>query len=271
MISLLDHGVLFGDSLYEVVRFYDRKPLGWEEHMNRFVECGRRTGIDVASLLPLVKNRAQELLKELNESNAAVRFILTRGPGKLHIDWRTCSEPALYLAAWKYEHHLFTKPARLAIVSIRRNSRTALDPAIKSGNYLNSVLAFKEAVELGYDDAIMLNPEGRVTELTTSNLGWFQKGRAHTPHTDSGILHGITRHFLSEATAVESAEYGESDLKDAEEAFVISTFKEVLPVEEIRFSDGKVKKFLEHSRARELGANLRKFIEKKIKNVEPLY
>ena len=162
MISFLDHGVLFGDSLYEVVRLYDKKILGWKEHAERLIESGRRTGINIKDVMPKIEQRACALFKEMQHPDAVVRILVTRGVGELHINSEHCDDPAVYLAAWQFVPELTPKSMRLAVTKIRRNSIRALDPAIKSGNYLNNVLAFREAQELGYDDAILLNPDEQV-------------------------------------------------------------------------------------------------------------
>jgi branched-chain amino acid aminotransferase len=232
-ISMLDHGFLFGDSLYEVVRLYDRRVLAWEDHKSRLLRGAERTGLDVASILPQIEAKMRELLSVLRESSAALRMIITRGVGRLHIDWRSCDRPSVYMAAWKFDRADQPKSIRIWVANIRRNAISALDPSIKSGNYLNNVLAFKEAVENKFDDAVMLNPDGIVTELTTSNIGWAKNGKVFTPFVDSGILHGVTRKLLLEATDVEEGSYSADDLLNADEVFAISTFKEIMPVTQI--------------------------------------
>lgn len=265
-VSFLDHGFLFGDSLYEVVRLYDKKFLGWKEHMERMIAGGERLGIDIRSLQSEIESRAKKLIAALNEPQAAIRIIVTRGVGALNIDWRTCASPQIFMAAWKFEASQFTKPPRLYVTQIKRNHRDALDPAIKSGNYLNNVLAFREAVSSGYDDAILLNPDGMITELTTSNLGWISNGRAYTSKLESGILSGITRRLLIEAAEIQEVLQTEEDLFKADEVFVLSTFKEVLPVREIASVSGKKKVFQTHELTLSLGRRLRDHIHKRLKN-----
>lgn len=242
-ISILDHGFLFGDSLYEVVRLYDRRLLGWDDHKARLLRGADRIGLDVRSLIPQIESRMKELLSALAEPSAALRIIITRGVGKLHIDWRTCDKPSVYMAAWKFNPAEQPKDLRVWIAGIRRNSIVALDPSIKSGNYLNSVLAYKEAVENKFDDAIMLNPDGHITELTTSNIGWVKDGKAYTPLVDVGILHGITRKLLLEATAVIEGSFEAKALFEADEIFAISTFKEILPITAIGQASKPLKTF----------------------------
>lgn len=263
-ISFLDHGFLFGDSLYEVVRVYDRKFFGWNEHMERFVSSGKRSGIDITSLLPELEKRAKALVRELGEPSAAFRMIVTRGVGKLHIDWRTCAKPEIYMAAWKFDAMALPKSLKLAVTKIRRNDRQALDPAIKSGNYLNSVLAYKEAVERGFDDAILLNIAGEITELTTMNIGWVANGEVYTPAVDTGILHGITRRVFLETAKVNQGHFLVDALQKAQEVFVLSTFKEVLSVSAVGFEDEKIIEYPRHEKTLELQKSLRAEIEKRL-------
>lgn len=242
-VSILDHGFLFGDSIYEVLRFYDCRPLGWEAHRARLIESAGRLWLPIDKSLDDIEVRAKKLMSELGERDACLRMIITRGIGALHINTRNCGEPQIFMAAWKYEADKFDKPASLAIPEVRRNSRNALDPAIKSGNYLNSVIALRQAQDLGAEDAVLLNSEGFITELTTSNLGWIRGSKVYSPETDAGILHGVTRKLFLESHQVETGLYTEEDLKKADEIFVISTFKEILPVKQMRFQNGEVEKY----------------------------
>jgi branched-chain amino acid aminotransferase len=270
-VSLLDHGFLFGDSLYEVVRLYDKKILGWKEHAERLIDGGSRTGINVKDLLPEIENRAHALFKEMKHANAAVRIIVTRGVGELHINPEYCKEPSVYLAAWQIAPELTPKSMTVAVTKTRRNSIRSLDPAIKSGNYLNNVLAFREAQSLGYDDAILLNPDDQVSELSTSNIGWIRDGQVKSPDVGVGILHGITRRLFLEKVEAELALYPESELKGADEVFALSTFKEVLPVSEVRFEDGSIKKYPIDGRVLELRKKFKEMIAEKLKDEDPIF
>ncbi len=271
MVSFLDHGFLFGDSIYEVCRIYEGKFFGWTEHIDRLILSGRFMGLSVEARLSEIRERAEDLLKKLGEPNAVVRIILTRGIGVLHIDTRSCLSPNLFMAAWKFDRTMLPQTQRLVIAKIRRNPREALDPAIKSGNYLNSVLAFKEATDLGYDDAVLLNPSGDVTELTTSNIGWINQGNVETPDTGVGILHGVTRKILTEICRVGIGHYGVDRLRAADEVFVLSTLKEVLPVSEIRFEDGSIKKYEKNTGTLELQRLFRQAVEERLQQEKSLW
>ncbi len=266
-ISLLDHGFLFGDSIYEVLRTYDGLLFGWQEHMDRLAQSARRLALPLEPLLPEIAKRADALLAQLGEPNAAIRIFVTRGVGKLHIDPRSCTKPVIYMAAWPFDAGVHLKPLRLAVTKIQRLTIESLDPAIKSGNYLNAVLAFHEAIELGYDDAILLNSKGEVAELTTSNIGWISNGKIVTPATGSGILYGITRKLCLDCDGgMVEGHYTESDLKKAEEVFALSTFKEIVPVTEVRFSDGSIKSFSNSTKTKEFHEKLKRRIAVALKS-----
>jgi branched-chain amino acid aminotransferase len=271
MVSFLDHGFLFGDSIYEVVRVYQRKVFSWLGHRARLLESARRLQLPLEPLLQTIEERMKELLAELGEPDAALRMVITRGVGKLHINPRSCGEPQIFMAAWKYEPHLHSKPVSLIIPKVRRNPREALDPAIKSGNYLNSVMAYQEAQAAGVDDAVFLNPSGHVTEMTTSNIGWFRGSTICTPADEAGILLGITRKVLLESHPVETGLYGVDCLEQATEVFALSTFKEVVPVALIQFENGKRREFKDFSQTVKLQKTFHSVVEKVLSNEPQWY
>lgn len=270
-VSFLDHGFLFGDSIYEAVRTYSRKLLGWKEHRERLLESARRLWIPIERDLETIERRMGELLGELNEPDAAMRIIVTRGIGPLNINTKQCERPLIYMAAWKFEIKNFSKPVTLAFPAVRRNPKSAQDPAIKSGNYLNSVMALRQAQDLGYDDAILMNPEGEITELTTSNVGWIANGKVMTPHDDCGLLAGVTRRILLETHTVETGRYHLADFVKAEEVFALSTFKEILPVTAVRLENGETLKYSNFSQTEKLRSSLRSKIEARLKTEREWY
>lgn len=263
-VSLLDHGFLFGDSLYEVVRLYDSKLFAWAEHRDRLKKSASRMGISLDSILPLIETRLIEMFKKLGKPNAVCRIIVTRGEGKLHINPNTCTKPLVYLVCWPFDFSMVPDSVSLLVPRIRRNSKRSLDPAIKSGNYLNNVLALKEAIDAGFDDALMLNTDDQVTELTTSNIGWLRNGKIETPSVDAGILYGITRHYFMQSRKVEQGLFLEESLKQADQIFALSTLKEICPVSKIQFSDGSSKQFEPNQEIRELQRQFREEIDRKM-------
>jgi len=271
MVSFLDHGFLFGDSVYEVVRVYKRRVFGWPLHKIRLLESARRMRLQIEPLITEIERRMHDLLAGLNVEDAALRMVITRGVGKLHINPKTCMQPQVFMAAWKYDPGLHDKPVHLMIPTVRRNSRAALDPAIKSGNYLNSVMAYQEAQDAGVDDALFLNGEGHLTELTTSNVGWFRGSTICTPADEAGLLLGITRRVLLETHQVETGLYPTTELERASEVFALSTFKEVVPVASIRLENGKTIQFKEFPRTQELQKSFHSVVEKMLSNEPQWY
>jgi branched-chain amino acid aminotransferase len=267
-VSFLDHGFLFGDSIYEVIRLYDGKMFGFRDHMERLQASADRIRLKIDQQIEGLESRVKALFKEGGEKNAVIRIVVTRGQGKLHIDPRSCGEALVFMAHWSYDDSQLPEAVRVLIPQVRRNPRESLDPAIKSGNYLNNIMAFQEAIELGYDDALMLNPSGEITELTTSNVGWFVDEKLETPSTDTGILHGITRKHFLESTRARVVSFGVDRLHKASEAFVLSTLKEVLPIREIRMPDGEIKKFDSFKRSTQLRKDFRLSIQKALESEE---
>ncbi len=270
-VSILDHGFLFGDSIYEVVRSYDRKLFGWAAHRERLLLSAERLGISVKDQIPLIEERTKKLFSALGEKDAVLRLIITRGVGKLHIDYRSCNSPSIFMMAWPFKEADVPASVRLMVPQVRRNSILALDPAIKSGNYLNNVMALREAVDAGFDDALFLNLDEKVCELTTSNVGWFMNGSLETPHEKTGILHGVTRRFLLEHWKTKKSEIVEADLERVEEFFVLSTLKEVLPVAEIRLTSGKSLNFSGFTKTLKLREEFRQKIQERLKSQGEFY
>jgi len=270
-VSVLDHGFLFGDSIYEVVRAYDRKLFGWEEHRERLLISAERLGIAIKNQIPMIEERMKKLFSAVGQNHAVLRLIITRGVGKLHIDYRSCSEPSIFMMAWPFKASDVSSSVRLMVPKVKRNSIKTLDPAIKSGNYLNNVMALREAVDMGFDDAMFLNTDEKLCELTTSNIGWIRNGVLETPHENTGILHGVTRRFLMEHWKVQKVEIGEVELEKAEEVFVLSTLKEVLPVSEVRLSSGKTLKFTGFEKTLKLREEFRQKIQERLKSQSEFY
>lgn len=241
-ISIFDHGFLFGDSIYEVVRTVHGKPYAWPEHLDRLHKSCQRINLE----LPWSD---EELLEEINRAIASgnwggetyVRIIITRGIGRIDLMPRTCREPRLIVIAKQLPElraELHEIGLVLCVTDIRRNSRDAMDPGIKSGNYLNNVLALIEAREKGANDAVMLNENDHLTECSTSNFFIVINGIVKTPALECGILAGITRAKVIEIAAgeditVEETELTLEDLQSADEIFITGTIKGVVPVNKI--------------------------------------
>lgn len=250
-VSPWDRSYLYGDSLYEVARTYDQKLFALREHLTRL---GRSCELCHFKPHASLTHYASEMERTTNAyfdwrkqsglplGEAYCRLVLSRGAGGIGFSEKTIQAHSLYTI---YVQPL-TPPSptdwerglNLFLATRLRNSPKALDPAMKSGNYLNSVLAFLEAQDAGCDDAILKDNEGFLTEGTTFNLGYIRNGRVATAPLDVGILDGITRKLMLRSAEragipIRVVRYTAEHLLDADEVFVTSTIKEVFPVTRI--------------------------------------
>jgi branched-chain amino acid aminotransferase len=251
-IPCLDRGFLFGDSIYEVIRTHDRVPYAFDAHLKRLRASADRLRLQLPfsedELADQVRTtiRAADRLRRAEPDQPQgtekyIRVIVSRGTGSMpNIDTVYVASPPNVVI---FVRHLqpANDPAaaiRACIVQTLRNDRRALDPAIKSGNYLNNILGLMEAKQRGGGEAIFLNSSGLVTEASTSNVGIVKDGRAWTPPLDSGILAGVTRSVLLAAAKAAGVAFAErafdlAELRAADEVFLTSTLRGVLPVTQL--------------------------------------
>jgi branched-chain amino acid aminotransferase len=237
-ISVLDHGFLFGDSIYEVICTYQGKPYFLDEHLKRLYASASGISLEIPYDHKWIKTQVQATLDFADNPESYIRIIVTRGIGDLDIDPSSCFKPNLIIFVKNIPQipdEDYEKGISVALVSIKRNSRDALDPAVKTGNYLNNVLARVEAQKMGAADAIMVNSLGQLTEGTTSNLFFVREGRLLTPEKGCGILSGITREKIIQLAhengmPIEEGAWPGEELLKAEEIFLSGTVKRVLPV-----------------------------------------
>lgn len=237
-INVLDHGFLFGDSVYEVVRTVKGRLFGAQRHLQRLHASADGLGLR----LPLMDSQFLDLLREMHkrkpDTESYLRVIVTRGVGELDLHPASCTAPnvvgiAKPLPQWPAE--AYAKGAKIILAGVRRNPKNATDPAIKSGNYLNNVLAIVEARAQNAAEAVMLNAQGHVTECTTSNIFIVTGGGLHTPDLGEGLLSGITRGYVLELArrmkinCVERAITAD-ELCAADEVFITSTTRDIMPV-----------------------------------------
>ena len=227
-ISVTDHGFLFGDSVYEVVATHNGIPLFLEDHLERL----RNSASGISLEIPYSDERfISEINKTLNEAGneeSYIRIMVTRGDGEIDIDPSTCEKPNVLIFVTSphiYPPENYINGINVALVSIKRNSREALNPGIKTGNYLNNVLAILEANGSKAHDALMLNAWGYLTECTTSNFFFVQDGRIMTPSLECGILSGITRSTIIQLARengflVEEGQWPVETLQNIDEAFI---------------------------------------------------
>jgi branched-chain amino acid aminotransferase len=237
-ISVFDRGFLYGDSVYETMRTAGGRPLDLDRHLQRL----RRSGDGIGLALPF---GAPELARAIARTHAAsgnpesyVRVMVTRGAGPLALDPRASEEPLLVVLVQPLvlpAAEAYVRGIAAVIVGITKNVGTSMDPAIKSGNYLTNILALRQAIAAGGDDAIMCNPEGAVSEGATSNVFMVTAGRIATPHLRTGILPGITRQTVCELATSIGAPVAETiimpdQLRAADEVFLTSSVRGIMPV-----------------------------------------
>lgn len=249
-VPALDHGFLYGDSVYETLRTYQARPFLLGAHMDRLERSIGRIGLtcpcsrkDLEKEVLRVIGAYREgdftsgALGEVDPGNLAVRVVISRGIGPIGLDVTLCEDPRFLIYAFPIPERplsYYQEGISLVISKVRRNHPQALDPGIKSGNFLNNILAFNDAREAGVQEAVLLNAEGYVAEGTTSNVFMVSDGRLRTP-IPQGILSGITRAVVLEealAAGIETEEcrFTSEELLSAEEAFITSSVRGVVPV-----------------------------------------
>jgi branched-chain amino acid aminotransferase len=244
VVSVFDHGFLYGDGVYEVVRTYGRRPFLFEPHQRRLRESARRIALDVPFTDEEMLARIQATIDAMPGTDEVyVRILLTRGVGDFSYDPRVCPTPTLVLIAKPNVAPASTALAKgvsLSIVDIVRNHPDSLNPLIKSNNLLNNALAMQQAIKAGAAEALMRNHRGEFVECSQSNVFLVHAGRVLTPPLEAGLLAGVTRGFVFDlgrecGIPVSEAHLYDADLSTAGEAFITSTTKEILPV--VRIDD----------------------------------
>jgi branched-chain amino acid aminotransferase len=264
-ISVFDHGLLYGDGVFEGIRFYNGRVFLLEEHLDRLEDSAKA----VLLTLPLDRSQLLEAVLETCRQNSLrdgyIRLVVTRGKGDLGLNPNKCSKPTVFIIASTielYPEKYYTEGLRVNTVPTQRISPAALSPAIKSLNYLNNILAKIEGNLYGAQESIMLNAQGFVAECTADNLFMVKKDKVFTPHVSDGALGGITRRLMFDLAhemgrAVIEANLTRYDLFVADELFCTGTGAEVVPISEVdgrTIGTGKVgpvtQEFLQHFRAK---------------------
>lgn len=241
MVSVFDHGFLYGDGIYETLRSYEGRIFLLGKHLSRLKQSA-----DAISLrLPFSVEKIGELLHEALTVNklreAYLRIQVSRGAGDIGLDPALCPASSMVIVTKPfkdYPEELYTEGVAVALVGTRRNHPSALSPSIKSTNFLNNILAKIESLKTGAYEGIMLNWEGNVAEGTISNIFIVKKGVLLTPSIETGILEGVTRDLVMHLARKERIPVKETllkpkDLLDADECFITNTTVEVLPVTRI--------------------------------------
>lgn len=241
-VPVLDRGFLFGDSVYEVMRTEATVPFAWPEHLARLRSSAQGIGLEIELDDRTIMRRVRETIAAAGVDEAYIRIIVTRGVSTApNIDLDFAPGPPNYVILVR-QLTAVTATIRLAVIPRLRTDRRALDPAIKSGNYLNNLLGLAEAKAKGATDCLFLNQDGHVTEASTSNFYLVEGETISTPPLSAGLLRGITRGLLFDLCAeagitLVERDLSVQDLETATEAFLSSTLRHVAAVSEI---DGRV-------------------------------
>ncbi|MDD5165850.1 MAG: branched-chain-amino-acid transaminase [Candidatus Omnitrophica bacterium] len=238
-ISVFDHGLLYGDGVFEGIRSYNRLVFKLKEHIDRLYESAH----SIMLKIPLSKKEFIEAiantLKENKLEDAYMRVIVTRGEGDLGLDPRKCkSKESVIIIADKitlYPEKLYKEGMEIITVSTTRNAHEALNPQIKSLNYLNNIMAKIEATNSGYEEALMLNDQGYVAECTGDNIFVVRKNELYTPPECMGALNGVTRETVLDIArrlkiATHEHVFTRHELYISEECFLTGTAAEIIPV-----------------------------------------
>jgi branched-chain amino acid aminotransferase len=240
-ISVFDHGLLYGDGVFEGIRAYNGRVFRLDEHLARLYESAKSIDLQIPLSPEALRAAILETLRRNELVDAYIRVVVTRGVGTLGLTPASCPTPTVIIIT-DYLKPLFEGVNVKAVVaSTRRNALTALNPMIKSLNYLNNILARIEAIKADVDEAIMLNQNGTVSEGTGDNVFIVREGEIITPPPTAGILLGITRNAVitlakEEGIPVREQDFTVHELYNADEAFLSGTAAEIVPLVEV---DGK--------------------------------
>ncbi|MCC5809051.1 MAG: branched-chain-amino-acid transaminase [Ectothiorhodospiraceae bacterium] len=240
-ISVFDHGLLYGDGVFEGIRFYDGHPFRLQEHLQRLVLSTRALALRILYDNHELTEAVHDIIAACTFGSGYLRLVVTRGPGALGLDPASCPRPEVFIIADRLrlvDEQVLERGARLIIASTRRLPADGLDPRIKSLNYLNHILARIEANHAGADEAILLNGAGRVAEGTADNVFIVRHGVLLTPPPVEGALAGITRQVVLELAQeagipVRETPLAPYDLYTADECFLTGTAAELIPVASI--------------------------------------
>jgi branched-chain amino acid aminotransferase len=240
-ISVLDHGLLYGDGVFEGIRVYGGVPFLLDEHLDRLAASARALVLELPAERAEMAALCHEAARRAGLDDGYLRLVVTRGAGALGVSPHTCARASLIVIAAPltlYPPERYRDGVRLVTSSLRRSASDALPPQIKSLNYLTSVLASIEARRQGADEAVLLNAQGLIAECTADNLFLVSGGRVLTPAVASGALAGITRALVSRLLNEQGIECVESPLTPADawtadELFLTGTGAEIVPVCEI--------------------------------------
>jgi len=236
-VSVFDHGLLYGDGVFEGIRFYHDRVFRLDEHIDRLWDSAKAIALEIPMSRSEVIAAALETIRQNDLHDGYIRLLITRGVGSLGLSPDSCRRPSVIIIAATitlYPEELYRKGLTMVTCATRRISPAALSPRIKSMNYLNNILAKIEAQEAGAAEGLMLNEQGYVAECTGDNLFIVKGDQIWTPPLNAGLLKGVTRDVvfeLAEKTQlpIQERELTRYDVYTAEECFLTGTAAEVIP------------------------------------------
>jgi len=249
-ISVYDHGLLYGDGVFEGLRSYGGKVFRLEQHLSRLWDSAKAIWLEIPSTPEAMTKAIYQTLEANGIRDGYIRLVVTRGAGTLGLDPNRTSDPQIIIIADKialYPEEHYRQGLEIVTVSTVRNHSAALSPRIKSLNYLNNILAKIEGLQAGCVEALMLNVKGEIAECTGDNIFLVKRGELLTPPIDAGILEGVTREAVMELAraggrAVREIPLTKHDVYVADECFLTGTAAEVIPVVKVdsrRIGDGQ--------------------------------
>ena len=237
-ISVFDHGLLYGDGIFEGIRFYNGRVFRLEEHLERLWDSARSICLEIPTSMHEMTEALLETIRRNELRDGYIRLLVTRGIGNLGLNPAQCKRPTVIIIASTitlYAREIYQKGLTVVTCATRRTNPSALNPAVKSLNYLNNVMARIEANLAGADEALMLNDAGNVAECTADNVFVVKRGQIFTPPIAAGALRGITRLVVFEIAAELGIKVTETDITRhdvfiADECFLTGTAAEIIPV-----------------------------------------
>jgi branched-chain amino acid aminotransferase len=237
-VSVYDHGLLYGDGVFEGLRIYNGKVFRLKEHIDRLYESARHIWLEVPLAREQLTDAVVSTVQANNKKDGYIRLVVTRGAGSLGLDPRKTAEPQIIIIVddiTMYPPELYENGMEIVTAATIRNHPNALNPRIKSLNYLNNIMAKIEAIRAGCHEAIMLNPNGEIAECTGDNIFLVKRGVLRTPPIYAGILEGVTRNAVIELAktaniVVQEITLTRHDVYAADECFLTGTAAEVIPI-----------------------------------------
>ncbi len=241
VISIDDHGFLYGDGIYETLRVYNRRPFQLKEHLKRLQHSAQGIGLKLPLSLAGLGRALEKTVRANHHKESVVRLTVSRGPGAYGFDPRLCKKPTLVIVSYPftpYPSALHEKGIIIAVVPIRRNHPVSLPPHVKSTSCMNGILAKHESIRLGAFEGVMLTQDGYLAEGTVSNIFLIKNGILKTPVLEGTLLAGVTRDFVLKLAKRWGIKFKETrlrlaDIIGADELFLSNTTMEVMPIQKV--------------------------------------